>query len=843
MAVGDIRLVLASAPSWLPDHLQDSDGLYSFDIDENTTVAITKQIDAANTVGVILQDTVRNFTLPPTEKNAAFIGPVGNPNAFNFIHEASIDVKIFVGIYELPETKFNVRQTGDRPFEVEAFGEANEWVTGLANTKLNSLDYGITPPYDWTFVDDLHQNKFAYIDGELPIFVPYVNYGRRRDSSCISLEDLRVWHSALFILRESFCKIGWTFNCPILETDYGRRIWTYILAEDFATRNVGINKGFNAILTLNTVMDPFTLGIPGTGLVLFDNDSVSPGFDNANLYDPLTGEYQGTNLVADFYVQLEVTGAPGGGTDTPGVLIIIEKFNTVTGAFDNLAATIEGPLAAGTNTFTINSGDKLITNDEIVRVIAMSINYPCTIDQFNSKFWNIPKATVTGEGDIIDPALIIDPAYNALDYLKGVAHVLNLKHETDVNSKTVSFYPEDGIDLYADGEQEAFYKPNSKAIDWTNKVKCKSLATTVDITKNKRNLLLQFKEDSGDWNLQNTGLEFPLHSKNIDFGERFAPGTEDSPNPFFAATYNDFDFDVRWIWLGSTFPDSSPWMPKIWKSEPNEDGTLPEAATKIVPRILLAKPYMRMLTKQTTESGLATSGDIRTCNSISPDGYLNKAFYAPVSQIWLEGWEGISPTIPFPIDDEALVYGTGDYVPELPGMYELAYLEGAKRLYSVIPLEFLVDLSFLDFINFSHRDKRFIRYYSEVLGELVFYCIVTTITDYVLNKQIVTPVLVTPDSSRFTLNCCDCNAAVEFVGETPPTLTFNTLIIGDCGEVESFAWTLTNLNPAINLGIVGPDDQQTIQIGGNGPVAQWAFIVEVTVVTECGTFVRSYQYN
>lgn len=848
MSTSQVRIVLVDVEPWLSQVYMDADGYFSFDIDVDTSIAITKQVDEANAVGVLKQDTVRNFSLPITEKNAALLGDFGNPNAFNFVHEKAIKVKISVDLYELPENKIAIKRIGDQPYEVEAFGEANEWVSGLASMAIADLEFGTSPAFDWPWINDLHATKYALVDGELPVFVPYVNYGKRKERYAVSVEDLRIWHSPLFILKQAFCKLGYTFNCPILETDLGRRLWVYILAEDYANRSIATNKGFKATIAAfsqTVVTDPYAYAGIG-GEVVFDNDSAAPAYDNGGFYSTVNGQYQGSNTLADFHAIIEITGTatpiPG---YNPAYAIFLEKHNYTLGQY-HLLDFYNSPTSVQTGTYThqLNAINVFVSSDEvvIVRVIENGA-FPSTINQYNSMFWNVPKATVIGRGDLIDLKIIIDPNYKVLELLKGVAHALDLKHETV--SKVVSFYPEDGGILYAQGQQESFFRSNSEALDWTEKVQVGSLKSEISISKNKRNALLEFKSDGSDFKAKNTGFKFPLHSKNIDFGDSFKAGTEKYTNPFFAPTFNDFDFDVQWVWAPpfASLPSSAPYMPILWKANKSDNGVLPEAITKIEPRIVLAKRWQRMNIPEYKENSYPTTGDIRVQDNAYPTGYGGRAFYAPVSQIWPKGFTGQTTSGTLPLDDEAIVYGTDEYNPNLNGFYEIFYYQTLKRLYSTIPLEFLIKLSFLDFLNFSQRDKIYIKYFSKTMGNISFYARVSAVTDFVLNKNISTPVLLQPNSSRLDMSCCSCVVFVEGPFFSPPTVDFNALFAGNCGEIYSFDWNLTNIRPDLaNLGIVGDDNFQTVKIGGNTSPALWHFLIEVTVETECGTVTASYEY-
>ena len=728
-----------------------------------------------------------------------------------------------------------VRRTGDKPFEVEAFGEANRWIKGISEIYINTLDFGTLPSFDWNWFDDVHENRWSYQDGTLPIFPPVANYGKRVAPGCISIEDLRIWFSPLFILREGFCKAGWKFVCPMLESDTGRRLWIYILAEDFQNRSAGTSRAFNATLTTPVAIPGFTFGtVPA---FVFDNDSVTPGFDNGGFYDNTTGQFGGTALKSDFTVQITVTGTSTPIAGASGVFIEIRKRNSITNSLTTIVSGGNNQLTTGTHTLTVTASDVVVTASDIIEVAVVEIGFPGTVD--SGTFYNVPKEAQIAEGDSIELSQIISSNYTVLDLLKGMVHLFNWKVETDSILREVRFFPEDGGEWYTEGDLEAFFRSNEQAKDWTDKVVCNTMEVDIKANKTKRNFLLEFKKDNGDFLVKEAPFDYPLHSKNIDFGSDFKEGTKKSPNPFFAATINDFDFAVRYIWGGGStgFPDTVPYIPHLWKSERSDDGTEPEQITKVVPRIVLAHEFGRMLVPPYGANGSQTSGDFTICRDIYPDGVGGKAYYSATGQIFPPGFRNSIPSGGVPVDyKDAVVYGSDEYNANLPGNYEIFYKDAIDRIYFAVPIEFLIRLTLEDFLNFSPRDRIFIRYFSDRFGEINFYSRVSKISDFVLNKMISTPVELQPNDQSFTLDCCNCSVFIEGRGFASGLgLQFFANLVGNCGEVISFEWTLSNLGS--NVGFTSGQDEQAVFVGSAS--GTFIFTLDVVVVTTCGNYATS----
>jgi len=282
-------------------------------------------------------------------------------------------------------------------------------------------------------------------------------------------------------------------------------------------------------------------------------------------------------------------------------------------------------------------------------------------------------------------------------------------------------------------------------------------------------------------------------------------------------------------------------MPHIW-SDKKDGSELPEQAVKIVPRIIMSFPYMRVDVPNSDINGLPTTMDIKAADANFPDGYKNIAFYSPAGQIFPKDFVSATP-FGLRIDDKAVVYGSDQVNADVEDNHGLFYKKNLIRFYKNIPIEFLVKLSFLDFLNFSHRKKIRIRYKSVKYGSIDFFSRVVSLTDFVLNKNITTPVLFMPDEANFSTDCCDCVTIARFIGFNAPTLDFTIDLAGNCGVVESFQWQLINNNPNTNIGIVGLSTLQNVKVSGNGSINTLSFTLNATIVTTCGTYQTSINYQ
>jgi hypothetical protein len=727
----NIRIVLVGAPDSLPSFYKDTDGLFSFDLRQGTNVAITKQIDEATEVGKIRQDTVKNFDIPATKKNRAIIGQLGNPQAFNTLHNIPFQVKIIVGDYILPEQFARVVGMSDKGgFELEISGDSFGWIKPISNQKLSDIELGT---FDFTEanITSAQANDFEYTDGGLIVNFPLVNYGAWPLGDKVQLEDFRFWFNVLGLLQEGFCQIGWKFVCPILETSYGRRLWTYLLKENFRESSVSLT-GLEFMAERSTPLDILNK----IGCLPFDDDFTPPNGDPGNNYNPITGIYQ-AQVVADFFFEGSVT-VVGTGVAT----IILQWIKT--DQFGNTTVfKIEDFRFQNAGTFPIasNVSDvELFSTDQFCLLI-ISLAQTTSFDlDTGSKIWNEVKSADFERGDTIILNQLFAENYRTMDLLKGVVHLFNLKPETNNATKTVSFYPENGAnDFFFEGTQEAFFLPNSEAKDWTDKIQCESLIEDLQRKELKEEYLFAFAKSTDEGNALLL-RDLPLHSELIQQPQGdFEEGRTENFNPFFEPTRNAID---RTIAFPLTNP-TAPYMPHIWDSEPNEGELLPEKpSTNIKPRICLAYGY-GFVALTSTAAGQVNPTFGQYTNE---DGTIQNE-YLLFSQVLPDGIAVVAATT---TEDEMIVYGS-DIRTDLVGNYEHFYEETLRTLYFGFPIEFLILLNLNDLVNFSNRDRIFFRYYSKVYGDLSLFARVVKITDFLINRNLTTPIQLLPKTNFFNL--------------------------------------------------------------------------------------------
>ena len=732
--MNNIKIIVSSPPPTIPSEFQDSDGTFSFDLFEDTDFAVTKQIDEATEVGSIRQDTVQNIQIPITRKNRILLDNLGNVQAFNKLHAAPFSVKVIVGDIVLPERSARLVSASDESgFELEISGDLFGWIKPLQDLYLKDVDFGT---FDFTEANVFFAQEFEFIyqDGGTIVNFPLCNYGKFPLGNKVQVEDFRPWFSVLGILQAIFCFIGWKFRAPILESEtYGRRLWAYLLKPNFRDASIDLTNA-SFIASLSADLDVRS----AIGKVVFDDDTTPPNTNPGGYYDATTGFYE-KQSVGDYFFSGQLRVQTAGAPSFSVFWVKVDPFNNETiYAQRNYGFTQNGIYDVELNAYnvTLYAGEKIA-----LTIQGIAFNTAKFDLLAGSRIWNVIKSATYSRGDTLILSSLFGENYKAIDLLKGVVHLFNLKPETDAATKTVWFYPENGArDFYADGNIEAYFRTNAAALDWTDKIQCESLSEQIPTNELTKEYEIGFKETT-DPGIERLYLAEEMFAKVLQFEEDFKEGRTENRNPFFEPTRNDFDTSI-----GGEF-DSQPWIPFLWDSEPEQGELLPEEpSVNIAPRICLAYGYYTELIDSTAIPSLpgVIFGYYRR-----EDGLIESKVLV-FSQAILPGVSLITSTYE---EDLAVVYDPQPVRSDIFGNYEYLYKETIRTLYFSIPIDLLVRFRLSDFAKFTHRDKVFFRYFSRAFGELSVFCRVVKIEDYIVNKDLTTPIQFLPSANYFDLNC------------------------------------------------------------------------------------------
>jgi len=338
--------------------------------------------------------------------------------------------------------------------------------------------------------------------------------------------DLRPWHFMNPILKQMFCSVGFQLVCPLLDTDYGRSILTYILDDElqedlkefisfplfplgvflhktsitdiFQFHELGV---FDITATVvGVAFDDITGesndleddGIVGVYMWLFEGEIPISYLDSLILYKP----EDETVIQADFSIS-NVAIKYGQS---------VRVFVQVHSGSLSIGATLDGVENPGRFKGCDASGPT-VTSFKAARTAKF--------------FWlDYDKDVVTGFQNLYLPATsIVQRDLTNLDYLKAATHLLCLKFYTDLPNKKVYALQPHEVNMY--GEiVDGFYDKIGTQLEL--------LPESYIVTPNKTDVKYHHIKFKGD-DLHGNKLEVSTSDKDTE--------TITSENPLFEPTY------------------------------------------------------------------------------------------------------------------------------------------------------------------------------------------------------------------------------------------------------------------------------------------------------------------
>lgn len=595
-----IRIQALITATLLPEDY-DSDGFLYFDLRGNTDVSFFKNIEQLSDINEITEEAVLGFTLPRTDKNYRILQSFDLEN----IKDEPLPISVIASVsgQAIRQNRLTVLNVSDESndYECELERPSDHWISGI-EYPLCDIDFG-----EYTFTAQTVRSRneaFPYVDGDSGIAFPPANYGvflGRSNSPTIPgkpyfLENYRPWINPLKVLQDGFCKLGWGFECPLLETPYGRSLATYILKDDLSIEPQQAGQVFAAATKDEVVFDSAEAGQLYVDKIIFDTITIgAANFINNELF-AAPGIFDiGTNF------------SVGAGFGIGPVEFILEVYKSSGGSASLIGSSsvtvFPFPNAPANSAISINIEDVDLLSNELV---FLQISYRWSKSGasaivptifYDGNLSVIRKAGIPLEGDNVVFSELIDCNYLFADYLKGITHLFRFKFITDWARKTVVALTTDTQDVFGN-TVDGYY------LDTISSVKPLRESRSVLNKRNTNNryALLAFKP-STDPGLQRIvqPQDDPLFSKRFDYGSDLPDQTIDFINPFFEPTRNDSSSEVT---LNATPLN----MPYLWD---NTDGKL---SFKIQPRIVYFMPEVQQyvgLTSGPTQvqyRGVAASG-------------------------------------------------------------------------------------------------------------------------------------------------------------------------------------------------------------------------------------------
>lgn len=556
-----VRIAVQNPP-FVPAMYLEPDGAAYLDIGDDFSLRFSKRLEELTDINTIKTDSVLGFSVPSTPKNDVILGSALSPNRVDNTF-TGFPVIIYMGTHIISQkTLFPVQRNSDE-YEIEVRNSVQHWAVLAKDLNLNTLKLR-DEPFEFTNNNINDTNDLGpYTDGGEILRFPVAYYGQFTDKRIIpplkyiqhiGVSDFRPYFSILGILQKAFCSIGWTFRSSILESDYGRRLITYILDKEFGTdeatadsRDLRLELGSNI---------PFIAGINYTPITYTAITDPSGGWSSADYRYRTAGIY-------DIKGNLRIRVKKNENTLSMALFIgkrVIYMYTKICFDLPNgenyglenieLGFTLND-LAYGSEDiildlkinrtnfqldpgsalyFTINCDETAITvnnaADIIIEKDGTYIDVNCT------------KVFIE-DGDTLEVNSLIDSSYNLLDFVKGVAHLFAGKFHTDYLTNTVYLYPTYNTTIFGNEDVEGFFN-DQDFDDYTDLGQEKSEVVNALEPELNRYYLLKFKGE-GDEAIKLLDLpeDKPFLSYKIDFGDSVLnTEVKELENPFFEATTN-----------------------------------------------------------------------------------------------------------------------------------------------------------------------------------------------------------------------------------------------------------------------------------------------------------------
>lgn len=520
-----------------PDHFFNPNGTITFDLYPDEKFSKSKSVEELSKFDKITGDAVLGLSIPASPKNKRILKNFDLENSIDFDYTQAIPVTAFEGGVTLPQNRLVVKKIKEG-YEIELRDPETFWREGIKNCKVCDLTWP-----DATYITATLVTSWMFVDVWAPPYDPYywatIDFGGKFNSDRISTEDHRPLINYLYTLQQGFCKLGYVFRSPVLESDFGRRLYMYILkktnfwSDVVDPANFGEDIGNNIQKTVNQDIAP-TATFPVT--VEFDN--VLSG-DASNFIG--IGDYYELNAYPNDNILVEICTS-----------LIMQSVNTLDS--NQIRFGIEVKDDSGNITLQEESGlffVNLPSTYELCVKTHIGKGYQVRIQitehlsgtdirvVAGSTFSVTPCVQRPYNGDTFLVSQAIDCDYTIEDILKGGASALGLQFVTDQLKKEVWAYIPFKENLPDGSPTEGFGFDPGYAKDWRGKIKCKSKA--IDVNKNFKDRYLNIAwNDSGDAYIETFDLpaDEPFLSRTIDLGadKGLNNAVEKRENPFFEPT-------------------------------------------------------------------------------------------------------------------------------------------------------------------------------------------------------------------------------------------------------------------------------------------------------------------
>lgn len=533
---------ISTYANYLPSKFTEN-GIFTFDVNDDFDIKISRFLEQLTDINKIKVDGILGFDLPGGRNDILlkkYVDPHGTAKGF-------IDVRISASdsnelyFYELYVVDY-IKLTDQYSCELRAGYE--HWIKSAKELKLNQINFTDDEKVTYSIDSVKEQNLLGkYDNGTLGVRYPLANYGKFTNiDKGLQLQDYRPYLSYLWVLQKGFCKLGWKFRSPIFESEFGRRLITYILDKNFGVDDKRIDS-FKVLATADNF--GAVTDFQPKKIWFYNVKQNGNGFFNGVAYNAAG--------IVDVYASINyrfrketITLRSKNAVLTVSLIYEIEDLKltidsqTIDQDFGNFANTDKYYL------FKFEVTDVQIDiGSRIYFELSWSTNidnYTIFYDNFdlpNGKFINqisiTPKKVFIQENDEIFIQDLLRPD-SFLDFVKGGVHLVCGKIYTDFINREVWIYPTYNTKIALENIQ-GYFKDDIN-LDITNKLQEDSEKISNLYSNSKRYERFKYK-GSGDaaikYFTKDKGADY--QSYTVDYGPEFDSETIQNENPYFEATY------------------------------------------------------------------------------------------------------------------------------------------------------------------------------------------------------------------------------------------------------------------------------------------------------------------
>ena len=505
---------ILNIPSGIPSRFLDGGKLY-LDLPSPFSFRLNKSRSELSDVNEIKDESAFTVALPRTPKNDFIFSSFILPNT----EGEKVKRYSVLAIFGAMPLKQNIGipiklNDSDNPptLDFQLIKDDDFWLKGAKDFNIDELDFG-SFTYTKANIKSTWDNG-AYTSGDQGVVYSNIDFGWNPVDED---DEKKVWEwqvshfrpliSIPALLQKGFCAIGWRLDFPLLQTDWGSRLWAYLLKKDFWDQP---NRGIRYFVRARANNGPNNSTNNWTIV-----QDVGGNFDTALNFN--NGAYQNKQ---DHEVELSLTIIFPASIQ-PYTSSVIETLSVKHFRPDTIPQLIDEEnidydidhtnltdIEFKSKTFVLKPNDYLYATIDQARLAGP---YP------ENGFYIIDDVVwlfeVQGKkiyrDDTVTISNLLEP-YKLLDVFKGVIGLGQFKIDTDYNNQTVVVRPKKGTTVHGTSV-DGFLLDNT--LDYTNKIVKRSRVRSSNADK-ARFVSFAFAKSSlfiTSTMLEKCLLSFPVH--------------------------------------------------------------------------------------------------------------------------------------------------------------------------------------------------------------------------------------------------------------------------------------------------------------------------------------------